>query len=431
MRPDECLLLLNSAGRILWARVSPSGFLGYSAEELRGMEMPRAARGAAAADSFLAPVVAAFRAAASDPGGEGEGDARFRGKNGGESTLRWHLSVLPSASGEREVLLAFSKGMPASSAGRAGGSDNALEGVFRSALDGTLLEASPVFARMFGYDSPEEMMRAVKNVGSEIAADPERCMQFFQVMGQEWSVEGWELEVVKADGTFFWIAVSASLLRGVAGEPPQLEGRVIDITRQKRAEQEAERARRQLREMTARLDDVREEERTSIARELHDDLGKSLTLLTLDLAWLRGRLAKTAPDDVQASLLEKIGKMEQTIKVTLDTLRRILTALRPPLLDELGLKEAMEFEVQEFSKRMGIRFEIRAMPVTVTADRTRTAVFRIFQELLTNVARHARASRIKVDLKEVDSALVLVVEDNGCGISEEHLAGTRSFGILG
>jgi signal transduction histidine kinase len=210
-----------------------------------------------------------------------------------------------------------------------------------------------------------------------------------------------------------------------------MEGRVIDITRQKRAEQESERSRRQLRELTARLDEVREEERASIARELHDELGKSLTLLTLDLAWLRGRLEKTIPGEIQAPLAEKITKMEQTIKITLDTLRRILSSLRPPLLDELGLKDAIEFEMQEFSRRMGIRFDLRAAPVIVASDRIRTAVFRIFQEILTNVARHARASRVKVALSKVDSVMVLVVEDNGCGLSEESLARSRGFGILG
>jgi signal transduction histidine kinase len=176
---------------------------------------------------------------------------------------------------------------------------------------------------------------------------------------------------------------------------------------------------------------VREEERTTIARELHDELGKDLTMLTLDLAWLRERLSKMAPDDAQKPLGDKISTMEYTIQTTLQRVRRILSDLRPPLLDELGLKDAIEFQVQEFAKRLGIRYEFHATAVTVPANKTAIAVFRILQEILTNVARHAKASRIKVDLVESDSILMLVVEDNGCGIAPERMAPSAGFGILG
>ena len=123
--------------------------------------------------------------------------------------------------------------------------------------------------------------------------------------------------------------------------------------------------------------------------------------------------------------------MERLIHSTLQTVRQILSALRPPLLDELGLKDAIEFQMQQFSKRVGIRYDLDVEPVSALPASTATAVFRIFQEILTNVARHAKASRVRVYLRELSSSLVLKVEDDGCGISEKDLGRSDSFGVLG
>jgi PAS domain S-box-containing protein len=239
-----------------------------------------------------------------------------------------------------------------------------------------------------------------------------------------------EFRVHKAGGGVVW--VKQIVHRGGEDDSPGLvRGFLFDITEVKDAEMERERSRGQLRALAARNQDVREEERASIAREIHDELGQALTLLKIDLAWLTGRLGTITPEEMREPLQEKITGMERMIHATLQTVRRILTSLRPPLLAELGLKDAIEFQTQEFSNRVGIRYELDVAPVRVFPPNSATGVFRIFQEILTNVARHAKASRIKVALHETDGNLVLMVEDNGCGISQESLRDTKRFGILG
>jgi PAS domain S-box-containing protein len=309
--------------------------------------------------------------------------------------------------------------------------EDSVAGFLRWRPDGRLLEVNPALARMFGYDSPEEMMSKVLDVGAQLCSSRGQYEDFISHLVERGRAQGFELSVVKADASVFWLGAYARSVEDARGERLFFEGSMFDITKQRLAEEESRQLSNQLRALTARLHDVREEERTHIARELHDELGKDLTLLTLDLAWLRERLLRIAPDDAQRPLAEKVTTMERTIQMTLQTVRRILSALRPPLLDELGLKDAIEFQVQEFAKRLGIRYELNATAVTVPSEKMGIAVFRIFQEILTNVARHAKASRIKVDLVESSSVLLLIVEDNGCGIAREDVAHSSGFGILG
>jgi signal transduction histidine kinase len=203
------------------------------------------------------------------------------------------------------------------------------------------------------------------------------------------------------------------------------------VTEARQAEEERERSRLQLRELAARGQEIREEERMNIAREIHDELGQALTLFTIDLSWLHARIAKTIDPEAKPAVDDKIQAMEGAIQATLQIVRRILCALRPPLLDELGLREAIEWHMQDFSKRVGIRYELDATPVTSLSVGSTTVVFRIFQEILTNAARHAKASRIKVSLQEMEKEVVMRVEDNGVGISQAKLLQTKNFGILG
>jgi signal transduction histidine kinase len=208
-------------------------------------------------------------------------------------------------------------------------------------------------------------------------------------------------------------------------------GFLFEITESKRAEVEREESRSGLRALAAQAHLVREEERMSVAREIHDELGQALTLLRLDLSWLSSRMYALGSDEAIKPIMEKIGSMEQLIHWTLQSVRRILSSLRPPLLDEAGLKEAIEFHLQSFAKRLAIRYECDATPISALPTSTSTAIFRIFQEILTNVARHANASRVRVTLAEANSTVILAVQDNGCGITQDKLANASGFGLLG
>jgi signal transduction histidine kinase len=200
-----------------------------------------------------------------------------------------------------------------------------------------------------------------------------------------------------------------------------------DITDRMRIQNELQDSREQLRNLTVYLQSVREQERTNIAREIHDELAQALTALKMDVSWLDHRL----PIDAQ-SLSEKTKSMSKLIDSTIQTVKRISAELRPGILDDLGLVAAIEWQAEEFQNRTGISCNFTVDPQDLTIDQDRsTAIFRIFQETLTNVARHARATRVAVSLKERAGKLTLRVMDNGIGITEEQISDSRSFGFIG
>ena len=183
----------------------------------------------------------------------------------------------------------------------------------------------------------------------------------------------------------------------------------------------------QLRNLTVYLQSVREQERTNIAREIHDELAQALTALKMDVSWLDHRL----PRDPE-SLIEKTKSMNNLMDSTIQTVKRISAELRPGILDDLGLVAALEWQAEEFQNRTGIICHVTVDPQDLTVDQERsTAIFRISQETLTNVARHAHATNVAVGLKERAGRLTLRVRDNGTGITEEQIYDPKSFGLIG
>jgi signal transduction histidine kinase len=203
----------------------------------------------------------------------------------------------------------------------------------------------------------------------------------------------------------------------------RLEQEVVDRTR---ADQELRVSRQQLRDLAAHLQSVREQERTDVAREVHDELGQSLTVLKMDVHWLSQRMGATG------GLQEKARAMSDTIDTTVQAVRRISAELRPRLLDDLGLSAAIEWQAREFEERSGIQCDIRFDPDDIVVDRERTtALFRIFQETFTNVARHAGASSVDVLLRRLPGEVELTVADDGRGITSGQADDPRSLGIAG
>ncbi len=193
------------------------------------------------------------------------------------------------------------------------------------------------------------------------------------------------------------------------------------------AEEKLRRSHDQLRALTGHLQIVREEERTRIAREVHDELGQALTGLKLDLAWLAGKVPGTKV------LQEKVKSMSAHIDETIHAIRRIATELRPGVLDSLGLAAAVEWQAADFQERTGIRCEVKidVSPEAAPDQELSTACFRIFQETLTNIIRHAEATRVEVHLAQNERELMLSVRDNGRGISEREIVHARSIGLIG
>jgi signal transduction histidine kinase len=195
----------------------------------------------------------------------------------------------------------------------------------------------------------------------------------------------------------------------------------------KRAEAQLRESHEQLRALSAHLQRVREEERTRIAREVHDELGQALTGLKLDLSRLAGKAPRTGN-----SQADKIKSLVNRVNCTIQTVRRIATELRPGILDNLGLVAAIEWQAAEFESRSGLKCSVQADAEMPNLDpELNTAFFRIFQETLTNVIRHARATRLEVRLSKEADRIVLTICDNGRGISDAEISNTRSIGLRG
>ena len=206
-----------------------------------------------------------------------------------------------------------------------------------------------------------------------------------------------------------------------------LFGVVRDVTRRKQADEELRRSREALRRLAIREQAVREEERTSIAREIHDQLGQAMTALRMELSWLHRKLT-----DSSGAVSERMQSMLSMIDDATSTVQDLSSRLRPAALDDLGLPAAIESEVREFGRRTDVEYAVEVPQDGLDVDPDRaTGVFRILQEALTNVARHAEASRVEVQLRKDGDDLVLRVRDDGKGISERDVSGSDSFGLLG
>jgi len=202
---------------------------------------------------------------------------------------------------------------------------------------------------------------------------------------------------------------------------------VNDISDRKEAEEQLLASREQLRELSQFLESVREEERAKMAREIHDELGQSLTALKFHLSWL----SKRFPQELE-QLSERTRSMGELIDGAIQTVQRLSAELRPGVLDDLGLIDAIQWQAQQFSKRTDIKTRFTATPDDLSLDRERsTAFFRICQEALTNVVRHAQATRVTISLKRVRDRAVLKIRDNGNGIEESEIRGPRAFGLMG
>lgn len=233
-------------------------------------------------------------------------------------------------------------------------------------------------------------------------------------------------------GTPHIFRITQSPYRDHRGQIIGIIGVSHDMTERQRAAEHLENSRSQLRALSARLQLVREEERTRIAREVHDELGQMLTGLKIDIVSLTKRLSDPQSREQWEKLIERGQGITQLINECVQTVRKISTELRPALLDAVGLTAAIEWQVEEFQKRTGIKCQLRIPPTLRVLDQERAiAVFRIFQEILTNITRHSQATEVDVVLEERGPDMVLRARDNGRGIRASELSNPKSLGLLG
>ena len=233
---------------------------------------------------------------------------------------------------------------------------------------------------------------------------------------------GFELRFKVRDKSIKNVMISVNLIPASTRRIASIK----DITRQKRFERDLKKSRERIRDLLGHVEQVREEERKRIASEIHDELGQLLTALKMDVVWLAKRIS---PE--QAPMQEKALSMRQTVDMTIQSVKRISAELRPHVLDNLGLSAAIEWQVKQIKDVTGIDCQFVSVPADVTADNnSAVALFRIFQEAITNAVRHSKASQIKVELKQLSGSIRLVVEDNGLGIRHSEISDPKSFGLI-
>ena len=245
-------------------------------------------------------------------------------------------------------------------------------------------------------------------------------------------VSGFEALVYRKNGSFIWISENVRTRRDQAGVLFGYEGTVEHLTERKLAEERLRATLEEVRMLSGRLATVQEEERTRIARELHDELGVGLTCLKIDLSRLYTMVSEGAGAGAPKKAGDKIRSMVEQIDTTIASVQRLVTELRPAVLDDLGLVAAIQWQSQDFQKRTGIPCTCvtSADDIAMEPDRA-TALFRICQEALTNTARHAQATAVTIKLESRSDFLQLVVADNGLGISDTKVSNRQSLGLLG
>ena len=231
-------------------------------------------------------------------------------------------------------------------------------------------------------------------------------------------------QIARTDGTRRWIQLSATA-REANGGNWLFDGIITDITAQKETERELTRSREELRELTAHIEALKEEERRAVAREIHDDIGSTLAGMKADLAWLMKHL------DYGPQVAAKLAGMNQLVDGAVQSANRIVQALRPGILD-YGIAPALEWQAKDFAIHAGIdvSFETNDDDLLLDIEQS-TALFRVFQESLTNVAKYARATRVETELFATSTSVTLEVRDNGNGLAAGDLIKPTSFGIRG
>ena len=297
--------------------------------------------------------------------------------------------------------------------------EQASDGIVITDMEGNILEVNNSFIKMIGF-SEEEM------TGNHVTKFlPEEGLKINLLRIHE-LMQGknllYESRLVKSDGMVLDIEVNSKM-----ASSHTLVGFIRDISDRKRAEALLQKSYKDIRQLASSLQSIREDERTNIAREIHDELGQQLTGLKLDLHWLARKINSTDKE-----INDKMKESIELINTTIVSVRKISTNLRPSILDDLGLLAALEWQSEEFEKRSGTKVEFinNAGEITVQPEAT-TGIFRIYQELLTNIARHANASLVTTVLYKDESRLYFSITDNGVGFNIETISNKKTLGLLG
>ena len=299
------------------------------------------------------------------------------------------------------------------------------QAVFEMDKDGNFEFLNPQGYQFFGYEQ-REIAAGLKYWQLFDPGDrPRLWKNVHDIIHGKCNITGNEYTALRKDGTSFYSLIYSCPVNDQNSN--KLHGLILDIDKRKKVENELENSRDQLRDLSIHLQSVREEERAFLAREIHDELGQALTALKMDLIWIDKRLPKESHE-----IIDKTKSMVSLLDSTIQIVKKICSDLRPGLLDDLGLKAAIEWYTEEFIERTGIicKLNIDFDEIEI-GDDLEISIFRIFQETLTNITRHSVATKVKADFHLQNDILKMRIEDNGIGISEEQINDPKSLGLIG
>jgi len=336
----------------------------------------------------------------------------------GESGERRHLALIEDVTGRKQAEAAMIK----SEAKFRSLFEQSMDAIYIGTPEGKVTDVNPAWLKLFGYT--REDLPTLN--ASTLYADPADRETFARRMLETGFVED-EVRYRKKDGTVFDCQRTQAAIRDKSGRVIAFQGVNRDVTERKRGERELAESREELRLLARRVEQAREEERTTIARELHDQVGQTFTALKLDIARLRQTLEHVRPE-----IVPLLDGMEAMAVAGTNDVRRISSELRPGALDDLGLAGAIGWQLDQLRQRTSIDFAFERGEVACDLDTGQTtALFRVFQELVTNVVRHAGAKTVRVSLGHEAGVCVLTVADDGRGIDAEHINDRHSLGIVG
>ncbi len=284
---------------------------------------------------------------------------------------------------------------------------------------------------IFGFD-PSDGIPSMDRIVARVHSGDADALAIFESALSEGRDYETEYRIVLPDGSVRNILSIGHPIRNEAGEIVEFSGVAMDVTERKKFERQLQESFSQLRALATQFNRIREDEGRRIARELHDELGSSLTSLKWDLEAVEQSFSPPEAVVDRNSLRARLRRMTELANSTIRTVKRISSELRPVILDDLGLCEAVEWETQNFQERTGIQchFEFTGENSRFSREQA-TAIFRIIQEALTNILRHAQATCVRIKIEESGCEILLRIADDGRGISPEQATGPRSLGLLG
>lgn len=300
--------------------------------------------------------------------------------------------------------------------------ENSLDGILLSRPDGGVVSANPAACAIFGMTEAE-----ICSGGRAALVDPaeKNLPEILKERSQFGKARG-ILLMRRKNGESFPAEIASAVFQDTDGSE-KTSMIIRDITERKKAESEILEINNQLRLLSDHLQKIREEERTYIAREIHDELGQQLTVMSMDVSWLEKNIQSE-----NGKITQRITELKNMLAQTVKTVRRISSELRPSILDDMGLAAAIHWQLEEFGKRSGLQTKmIDRLPPVHISEEVKTGLFRIMQESLTNVGRYAQAKQVEILLQENAGELELVISDDGMGFDSAAIHSQKTLGLLG